>query len=115
MIWESAQSIATSLYVSIETAAEATTDSVYYALYGSGDGHEGLTPLLEEVNKTFNPFNLIANMAVAGWELFVTGSVSEETMGELPAVVQGIIDSIYGGGTGAVSYTHLTLPTNREV
>lgn len=100
MIWESAQSIATSLYVSIETAAEATTDSVYYALYGSGDGHEGLTPLLEEVNKTFNPFNLIANMAVAGWELFVTGSVSEETMGELPSVVQGIIDSIYGGGTG---------------
>lgn len=104
MIWEAAQAIATSIYVSFETATEAVSDSIYYVLYGSGDGHEGLTPILEGLGTVINPLGMIANMAVAGWEWFIHGEISDETMDGLPTVVQGILDSVYGGDSGEEEY-----------
>ena len=39
----------------------------------------------------------------------------EQFLSECLSSVQGVVDEIVVCDTGTVSYTHLTLPTNREV
>ena len=91
MVWEATQNVVGQ----VEDVVESTENNIYYVFYGSGDGHEGLTGVLQTLGDNFNPFEITVGFARAGWEIIMNGEVSDETMDTLPDIVQGVIDSIY--------------------
>lgn len=90
MVWEATENVVGQA----EDVLESTSNNVYYLFYGSGDGHQGLTGILETLNEQLNPIEITLNFAQAGWELITEGGISEDTSNSLPVIVQGVL-SIY--------------------
>ena len=94
MIWEATENVVGQA----EDVLEGAGDNIYYLFYGSGDGHEGLTGILETLNEQLNPIEITLNFAKAGWELITDGGISEDTKNSLPVIVQGVL-SLYSDAT----------------
>ena len=95
-------------YTNVNLTGENAGRTVFQVRY-SGD-------LVSELRKIFSP-NSDNYDAVGGKLEVYSGKVGELTFKCLPAVTVNTIneDSAVSTTTGAVSYTHLTLPTKLEV